>query len=224
MNKKNHTNLLTATLGDSRLWPADHIDVLMKSISGIAPSKLGDDARYAFFKFFETVALPAVMDISPITLTGSHGIEHTHGVGRFSLDVSLSLDYNPVPALFAAALHDCARQHNAYDEEHGPNAVPVAKKLFAGKLGDWLGKAEQKSVIIAIRDHTIGMNAKNPISAALWDADRIRLSWSWGYEPEYFSTNEGRRIAGLPMAKWDSVLNVHNAMIKRLESERKSLR
>lgn len=62
---------------------------------------------------------------------------------------------------------------------------------------------EVESIVTAVRDHTIGRNASDLVSACLWDADRIRLSWEMGYAPEFFSTPYGKMLASLSKEKQD---------------------
>lgn len=197
----------------------NEILLLINASNGKLPEKFDFDTYYTFYKFFELVILPEVLKISPITLSGYHGIEHTKMVGRFALDLSVALNQNPIPGLFAAALHDCARKHNYYDEEHGPNAVPVANKLFKKDISLFLNKKEQSQIITAIKNHTIGMNATDIISAILWDSDRIRLSWDRTYKPEFFSTAPGRKIASMSETERNSILNKHKKLCDRLKKD-----
>ncbi|MCQ2562619.1 MAG: glycosyltransferase, partial [Alphaproteobacteria bacterium] len=197
----------------------DETLLLIDASNGKLPEKFDFDTYYTFYKLFELVILPEVLKISPITLSGYHGIEHTKTVGRFALDLSIALNQNPIPALFAAALHDCARKHNYYDEEHALNAIPVAKKLFTKDIALLLNKKEQHQVIEAVRNHTVGKNATDIISGILWDSDRIRLSWDRTYQPEFFSTAPGRKIASLSPIKRTPILKKHKRLCDKLNTE-----
>lgn len=206
-------------LNGTNIMTKEEIQLLLETISGNVPKSFDFDTKYAFYKFFELVILPEVLSISPITLSGYHGIEHTKMVGRFCLDLSIALNQNPIPSLFAAALHDCARTNNYYDEEHGPNAVPVAKKLFEKDVALLLSKKEQEQIIYAIKNHTVGTNAKDVISAILWDSDRIRLSWDRGYKSEFFSTEIGKKIASLSIKERKYIFLQHKKLCDRLIKE-----
>lgn len=174
-------------------------EALAESVAGTAPSALGTEARYLFYKLYETGIMPAGDAVAPLTLPGIHGREHLAQVGRFALDISLFHDVNPIPALLAAAMHDRARVHNEYDEEHGPAAVPLARLLLESEpWRAWTTPREREEIYEAIRNHTVGRGAADPVSGALWDGDRIRLSWKWGYSPEYYSTKRGMELGQLP--------------------------
>ena len=56
-------------------------------------------------------------------------------------------------------------------------------------------------ILFAVKNHTTGRNATDGISACLWDADRIRLSWERGYRADFFSTERGMQIASLNRQK-----------------------
>ena len=154
-----------------------------------------------FAKFFFNEILPEVRKISKQPEKGFHGLSHTRQVALFAVDVALSIGQDPIPVLFAAGLHDAARDNDAYDLQHGPASVPLAMKIFETPLGKHLSPELRERVCVAIRDHTIGMNAADPISACLWDADRIRLSWRRGYDPKFFSTPRGRELAAMNSAQ-----------------------
>ena len=148
-----------------------------------------------YFDFYQKKVLPKVEKIATQKLSGYHGLHtHTDAVVFRAIDYALELGENPMPVLFAAACHDMARTHDAYDEEHGANAVPMAKKIMA-RFPAKLTEVEQESVLSAIQNHTIGAKTSDYISACLWDADRTRLAWERGYYEKYFNTDYAKKIA-----------------------------
>lgn len=152
--------------------------------------------------------------------TGYHGLEHTEQVALRALDIAISLGYEKpeelTPVLLAAAIHDCARTDDEYNEYHGPKAAKmpeVTEFLTKFHLTD-----EQKcSVLKAAALHTVAMpdDGKNYdyIQKCLFDADRIRLSWEKGYAPQYFFTPRGHKLAAMSCSMvmeylqfWDNLI------------------
>lgn len=148
-----------------------------------------------YFSFYEGKVLPVVEKYATQKPDGYHGLHtHTDAVVFRAIDYALELGKNPMPVLFAAACHDMARTHDLYDEEHGKNAVPLAQEVMS-KFKNILTESEQLSVLCAIRNHTQGTQTNDYVSACLWDADRTRLSWEWGYHERYFNTAYGKKVA-----------------------------
>lgn len=141
-----------------------------------------------YFDFYQEKVLPEVKKLATQAEKGYHGLDtHTDAVVFRAIDYALELGENPIPVLFAAACHDMARTNDNYDTEHGPRAVPLAKKVMA-KFKNMLTEEEKFSVLYAIKNHTIGTQTNDYVAACLWDADRTRLAWEWGYFEHYFNT------------------------------------
>lgn len=148
-----------------------------------------------YFDFYQKKVLPVVKKYATQPLKGYHGLEeHTDAVVFRAIDYALELGKNPMPALFAAACHDMARVNDLPDAEHGARAVPLAKKVMA-KFPKKLTEEEKFSVLYAIKNHTEGTQTNDYVSACLWDADRTRLAWEWGYHEHYFNTAYAKKKA-----------------------------
>ena len=145
--------------------------------------------------FFDEV-LPKIEQVTTQSRYGYHGLSHTIQVVMFALDIANSINQAPLPVLLAAALHDCARTNDEWCVNHGPNAVPVGKKFLAQHYPN-MSQTDIEKILYAVKNHTVGRNATDAVSACLWDGDRIRLSWERGYNPDFFSTERGRQIASL---------------------------
>ena len=154
------------------------------------------NARIKYTKLFFDEILPRIELITNQSRYGYHGLSHTIQVALFALDIALHTEQEPLPALLAAALHDCARTNDAWCENHGPDAVPIGQR-FLNKHYPNLSISDKEKILDAVKNHTIGRNATNGVSACLWDGDRIRLSWERGYRPDFFSTKRGQGIASL---------------------------
>lgn len=157
------------------------------------------DKEYYCKVLFNDV-LPKIEKITNQPRYGYHGLNHTQQVALFGIDLALSVHQDPMPVILAAGLHDCARTSDAYCENHGPNCEPIARKFLKENYPNILPSDVEK-IVSAVKEHTTGSKAKDLVSACLWDADRIRLSWELGYNPEFFSTPYGKVLAGLSAEK-----------------------
>ena len=152
-------------------------------------------AEYYAKLYFEQ-NLPQIAQISNQDRYGYHGLTHTTQVAMFGLDIAYTINQEPLPVLLAAGLHDCARTNDEWCTEHGPHAVPIAREFLATHYPH-ISAADTKKILYAIENHTTGRYAPDGVSACLWDGDRIRLSWEWGYKPKFFNTARGKQIASM---------------------------
>jgi len=145
------------------------------------------------FTLYQQEILPLVAEICTQRNDGMHGLNtHTAAVVFRGIDFALSLKQDPWPVIFACAFHDMARTHDNHDTEHGRNAIPMAKQIMKQFN---LDEQIQQSIIFAVEHHTTGEIAPDYISACLWDADRTRLSWLYGYHSKYFNTQRAHMVA-----------------------------
>jgi len=149
-----------------------------------------------YFRFFEKELLPTILKTDGVLQQkdGWQGLtSHTRGVVFRGIDYALSMDEDPMPVVFACALHDIAKRYNS-EAEHEKKALPIAKKIME-KYSDILSEKTQNQILNAIENHTAGEKAPDYISACLWDADRTRVAWVFGYEEKYFQTKRGKEVA-----------------------------
>lgn len=158
------------------------------------------DNKRLWIEFALTEVMPKIKKITKQKDYGYHGLTHTEQVVLYGIDYALSENINPIPVILACALHDCARTHDAGDKGYGQYGhaalcEPIARE-FLEKYDFDLSKQEKNQVIEAIKWHTDGTNTQNKIAACLWDADRTRLAWEYGYViEENFSTKRGLTVA-----------------------------
>lgn len=145
--------------------------------------------------FFDQI-LPQIEKITTQSRFGYHGLSHTCQVAMFAIDIAQHINQDALPVLLAAGLHDCAREHDAWCTEHGPQAAIVGRDFLARNYNDIPEKTKQQ-ILYAVANHTTGRIAPDGVSACLWDGDRIRLSWENGFRPDFFNTIRGREIAAL---------------------------
>ncbi len=109
-----------------------------------------------------------------------------------------------MPVIFACAAHDLARTDDEYNEIHWERAVPLVNGIMES-FSDILTEEQKENIVYAVKNHTIWLKAPNYVqardyvSACLWDADRTRLWWIYWYEESLMSTGEAKRIAS-----WDA--------------------
>lgn len=147
------------------------------------------------FNFYQNQIRPLVAELGTQELTGYHGLTtHTDAVVFRGIDYALNMQESALPVVFACACHDMARTDDAFNLNHGPDAVPMAKTIIE-KYKHMLNNDNIESILYAIANHTNGVHAPDYISACLWDADRTRLSWEYGFDPAFYNTERGQKVA-----------------------------
>lgn len=158
--------------------------------------------------------LPKVAKIIGADTNSYHDIRHSEQTALFGMDLASSVRQDILPVIIACALHDCARNDDDYCESHGPRCEPVIRKFISENYPTMLPGTVQ-DIVDAVKFHTVGSKPKNLISACLWDADRIRLSWDFVYMPKYFSTELGRHLAGLAGTERERYIKRQQDFIKK---------
>ncbi len=171
------------------------------------------DKVYYTHLFFEQI-LPQIEKITTQSRFGYHGLSHTCQVAMFAIDIALYIKQDVLPVMLAAALHDCAREHDAWCTEHGPQAAIIGRDFLARNYKDIPEKTAQQ-ILYAVENHTTGRIAPDGVSACLWDGDRIRLSWEYEFRPEFFNTERGRQIAALDSKQQKKYIENQNRFLVR---------
>lgn len=104
---------------------------------------------------------------------------------------------DPILVRLFAQLHDCKRENEYEDPEHGLRAAVVAWHLYeTGTLG--IDKWQMAILEIAIRDHNDGKITDDPTIGVCWDADRLDLlRVGIVPHPRFMSTVTGKQRAGV---------------------------
>ena len=155
-----------------------------------------ETTRAIYTRKFVYEILPLLEQVSNQSRYGYHGLTHTEQVAMFGIDLAIAANTDILAVLLACALHDCARKNDKYDENHGPDCEPIARKFLAEHYPN-VTKSTVEQIVSAVKNHTTGRNAPDMISACMWDADRIRLGWEYGYRPQFMSTPRGHKLAAL---------------------------
>ena len=155
-----------------------------------------------YFNFYETKILPKIKTIPEVSQKDYwyHGLlTHTEWVVFRWIYFAVKMNKNPIPVIFACAGHDLARTSECDCFVHWPNAIPIIEKLM-DMFDDILTNDEKERIKYAIKNHSVWTIAPDYISACLWDADRVRLSWEMWYNETFFNTKFWKMIAS-----WDPI-------------------
>ena len=129
-----------------------------------------------------------------------HGDEHWRCVALAALHIARQVDVRerPVSLPFLwnfALLHDCMREDDGGDPDHGSRAAALFDQLTQSPGIPGLERDRKDSVYLhlAIQDHPLGYTTDHLETGICWDADRILLGRvGITVDPDYLSTDAGR--------------------------------
>lgn len=114
------------------------------------------------------------IDRFPMDLQGIHGLKHWERV-RENAEYLCSYNGGDVfVAQLFAYLHDCCRESDGADPEHGLRAAEYAEYLWEGKVLT-ISEPQLHQLTTACELHERGRLSEDPTIAACWDADRLDL-------------------------------------------------
>jgi len=120
-----------------------------------------------------------------------HGPAHWKRVlanGRF---ISSHLNLNSDFIHHFAWLHDCCRENESYDPQHGTRAASFAKELYKKEIQ--LTPMLFEKLIFTLEHHNKGKVSDDLQIGACWDADRLELGRVGIYpDAKYMSTPLGK--------------------------------
>jgi uncharacterized protein len=122
-----------------------------------------------------------------------HGLAHWRVVEDNFLFIAESEGADRLVGRLFAILHDCCREDDGSDLQHGPRAALLIRE-WSARLR--LSPAQEDLLVFAVHHHTDGETSQDPTIGACWDADRLDLG-RVGITPvpRYMSTSTGREIA-----------------------------
>ena len=122
-----------------------------------------------------------------------HGVHHWRTVERNGLYLAQHTGADPLVISYFAYLHDCMRENEYEDPEHGPRAVKFAKR-HRGLVE--LTDHQFQQLCAACSGHTFGKASRCPTIATCWDADRLDIG-RVGITPDaqFLFNEEAKRIA-----------------------------
>ena len=125
---------------------------------------------------------------------GFHGIEHWDRVYANG-QLLMTPEVNPLVIGLFAYLHDCCREDDGWDVEHGPRAAAFIDTVRNTLLVD-VSDEEIHLLKEACRLHTVADRTGNPTVDACFDADRLDLGRvGITPDPARMATEKGKEIA-----------------------------
>jgi len=104
-----------------------------------------------------------------------HGPGHWEQVERNVIELAKNTPGCDIEvARLFAILHDCKRQDEEIDKEHGERAAEFAQELYDKSILD-IDFEQFLTLKFAIKHHNDGSVNSNPTTGVCWDADRLDL-------------------------------------------------
>ncbi|CAM0028323.1 hypothetical protein VPHD148_0139 [Vibrio phage D148] len=128
--------------------------------------------------------------------TGCHSSRHWFKVAQLGVLLARVSGGDPVVPLLFGFYHDCRRENDGYDPEHGHRAALLAHSHFQK---GWL-KIEPSQLdllMFACEHHNKGsVDKEDPTISACWDADRLDLPRvGIQTDPEFLGTDAAKSLA-----------------------------
>ena len=135
----------------------------------------------------------------------AHFKDHWGRVEQYGLYLARSSGADPKVVSLFAWFHDCQRQNEGHDPEHGPRAAELARRLWGSHFQ--LEEAQLRLLVEACHDHDRGRTHLDPTIGTCWDADRLDLDRVCiAPQESYLSTAEARVLAQLrPLDRQEKV-------------------
>ncbi|HBG14571.1 MAG TPA: hypothetical protein DDW96_04515 [Synergistaceae bacterium] len=121
-----------------------------------------------------------------------HGIPHLRRVAILSGRLSKAVGEDVESAVVMGFLHDSARKNDGNDIEHAHDSAILAREL----IERFFPHLDVDRICDAIEGHADGEVTKDPLTACLWDADRLELKRiGRTIDTELLSTKVAKRLA-----------------------------
>lgn len=115
----------------------------------------------------------AAKDRFVLSLRGIHGVPHWQRVRENGLRIAKHTRANKLIVELFAFLHDCCREYDGGDPEHGDRAAEFAESLRGTLIH--LDDADFSLLYEAIKHHQRGRTKGDVTVITCWDADRLDL-------------------------------------------------
>ncbi|MEZ5300756.1 MAG: hypothetical protein R3F11_08880 [Verrucomicrobiales bacterium] len=127
-----------------------------------------------------------------LPITGIHGIRHWERVQENGLYLAKHAGADRTVVALFAFLHDCCRESEGSDPEHGLRAAAFARSLPASLLR--IDAEQLARLTFACEFHEKGQLSDDPTIGACWDADRLDLGRVGRRpNPRFLSTERARK-------------------------------
>ena len=104
---------------------------------------------------------------------GIHGVGHWQRVQENGMKLAKSTGANRDIVRLFSFLHDCCREDDGHDPEHGPRAAEFTRTLKDSVI--IADDALFEKLVEAIHDHTLVTYSTDPDISTCWDADRLDI-------------------------------------------------
>jgi uncharacterized protein len=144
-------------------------------------------------------------DAYPLPIFGTHGIRHWSRVAKYGAVLCRQVGVNWQVVDLFSFMHDCQRENEIHDPQHGPRAETLLRKIrgIVPLEGD-----DFERLCIACRLHTSDQRHPDPTVAACFDADRLDLGRvGIRPDPKLMASEQGAQLAQA-MADGVSVLEL----------------
>ena len=112
-----------------------------------------------------------------------HGEHHWQLVALTGYELARQVKEVELELVFLfGLLHDCRRETDNYDPEHGPRGAEFTRQLYDQGELSFLRTDQLEKLCAAIYYHSEGETSADPTIAVCWDADRLNL-WRVGVRP-----------------------------------------
>jgi uncharacterized protein len=143
--------------------------------------------------------LAALLATSPAMATAIHGARHWVAVARNAVELAERTEgASAYVGVLFALLHDCARESDGDDPEHGARAAGRFIELER-LLPHPLPEEDVDRLMWALIHHDQGVTSTDPTIGVCFDADRLELARvGITPDPRLLSTKAGRQRIGVP--------------------------
>jgi len=130
---------------------------------------------------------------SPFFTSPIHGLRHWKTVERNGLYLSDFTGADKLVVSYFAYLHDCMRENEQIDPDHGLRGAQFAQMHRQAIL---LDDNQFEKLFHACEHHTDGEPTNCGTISTCWDADRLDIGRvGFVVDPKYLASQEGKRIA-----------------------------
>jgi HD superfamily phosphodiesterase len=143
--------------------------------------------------------LPQLHDKIRINELDNHGALHVYRVCLYSEILAWQYGADPFASTLAAYCHDIGRSLDGTEHGHGAKSWEKCGEIIRQMVTIEQAECIKNAIVL----HTQGLTSKDPITASLWDADRIDLI-RFGHppvlqklDPARFSRPEALNLAKL---------------------------
>jgi len=120
-----------------------------------------------------------------------HGYDHWKRVLANGNFIATHLKLNQDFVHHFAWLHDCCRENESIDPDHGSRAAKFAMTLYKKEITFPMKLFDR--LLYSLTYHNKGMTSDDMLIGTCWDADRLELGRAGIYpDPRYMSTSIGK--------------------------------